>query len=163
MIIKFKSFDLKEYDNIDIITMFFNERNTTINNLEKYQKEELTNDEFYKAIINTYKIIFIKDDIKYLNNKKAHLAAHKLKYLNDNLNDIKDINYPLYESILKLLKKTFHKQRIKNDLPTIKKEYKKQITYLRNKAIKNKEKAEKELIKTKKIIDKCNNQVKKMK
>ena len=163
MIIKQKVFDLKEYNDIQIITMFFNERSNTIYLLNKYLKENITDDEFYNMIINTYKIIFIKDDIRFLNNKNIRLNTNKLKYLNDNLTDIKEINYPLYQSILYLFKKTFHKGRITKDLPKIKKDYKKDITYLRNKAIKTKEKAERELIKSKKIIDKCNIQVKKIK
>lgn len=163
MIINFKNFDLTEYNDIQIITMFFNERNNTINLLNNYLLKDLEDDDFFTMIINTYKIIFIKDDIRHLNNKNIHLVTNKLKYLNDNINDIKDINYPLYQSILKLFKKTFHKGRIAKDLPKIKKDYKKQITYLRNKAIKSKEKAEKELEKSRKIIDKCNIQVKKYK
>ena len=163
MIIKPKTYNLKEFEDIQTITLFFNERNNTINLLNKYIDSNISDDEFYNMIINTYKIIFIRDDIRHLNNKNVHLQAHKLKYLNDNLTDVKDINYQLYISILKLFKKTFHKNRIKTDLPKIKKEYKNNITYLRNKAIKSKEKAEKELIKSKKIIDKCNIQVKKIK
>ena len=163
MIIKLKEYNLKEYDNIQVINMFFNERTNTINLLNKYLTESINDDEFFYMIINAYNIIFIKDDLRNLNNKKIHIVAHKLKYLNDNLADIKDINYELYESILKIFKRTFHKNRITTDLPKIKKEYKKEITYLRNKAIKSKEKAEKELLNSKKIIDKCNIQVKKIK
>ena len=163
MIIKPKSYNLTEYNDIQTITIFFNERNYSINLLNKSLKEELNDDEFFKMITSSYKILFIKDDLRNLNNKKVHLVAHKLKYLNDNLEDIKDINYPLYQSILKIFRKTFHKNRIANDLPLIKKEYKKEITYLRNKAIKLKEKAEKDLNNSRKIIDKCNIQVKKIK
>lgn len=163
MIIKYKTYNLKEIDDIQTISLFFNEKNNTINLLKKYLESDISDDEFYNMIINTYKIIFIKDDIRFLNNKNVHIQKHKLKYLNDNLSDIKDINYQLYISILKLFRKTFHKIRIKNDLPKIKKDYKNNITYLRNKAIKSKEKAEKELIKSRKIIDKCNIQVKKIK
>lgn len=163
MIIKSRIYNLEEYNDIQVITMFFNERNTTINLLNRYLKEEIEDDEFFYMIINTYNIIFIKDDLRNINNKEVHLVAHKLKYLNDNLADIKDINYPVYQSILKIFRRTFHKGRIALDLPRIKKNYKKEITYLRNKAIKGKELAEKELIKSRKIIDKCNNQVKKIK
>ena len=163
MIIRIKNYDLKDFDDIQIINIFFNERSNIISLLDKFLLEDLDDDDFFKMVVGTYKIIFINDDIRNLNNKKVRILPHKLKYLNDNISDIKDINYHLYESILKIFRRTFHRNRISKDVLKIKKEYKKEITYLRNKAIKNKEKAEKELEKNKKIIEKCNNQVKKIK
>ena len=159
MIIKFINLSIDDYEDIQQINNLFEKKNIIINLLTKYIKDNLDDDEFYDMIVSTYSIRFTNEDVNNLDYQHKKTNNKFANYLSNNVYTLKDKNLELYYKVIVLFRKVFNQKRVDNDLKIIKKDYKKQITRLRQKAIDNKKMYEYRLNKCRQIIDRCNCQV----